>query len=83
MPGRRQAMLKFAKRLGSRKGQGMTEYILIVALIALAAIVAFKYFGATLRNKTRESADVLATGDTSQLTNTQSATMGDVPDYAE
>jgi Flp pilus assembly pilin Flp len=33
-----------------QRGQGMTEYILLVALIAIAAIAAVRYFGA----KTKE-----------------------------
>ena len=36
-------MLK--KFLNEEKGQGMTEYILIVVLIAVAAIVVVKLFG--------------------------------------
>ncbi|WP_299598368.1 pilus assembly protein [uncultured Microbulbifer sp.] len=32
-------------------GQGMTEYIIIVALIAVAAIGVFRLFGDTLRNQ--------------------------------
>lgn len=32
------------------RGQGMTEYIILVALIAVAAIAAVRYFG----NKTKE-----------------------------
>lgn len=32
-------------------GQGMTEYIIIVALIAIAAIGVFKFFGETARNQ--------------------------------
>jgi len=32
-------------------GQGMTEYIIIVALIAIAAIGVFKMFGETARNQ--------------------------------
>jgi len=31
-------------------GQGMTEYIIIVALIAVAAIGVYRLFGDTLRN---------------------------------
>jgi Flp pilus assembly pilin Flp len=30
-------------------GQGMTEYIIIVALIAVAAILTTKFFGETIR----------------------------------
>jgi len=33
-------------------GQGMTEYIVIVALIAVAAIAVYQLFGATVRNQT-------------------------------
>ncbi len=32
-------------------GQGMTEYIIIVALIAIAAIAVFRLFGDTARNQ--------------------------------
>ena len=32
-------------------GQGMTEYIIIVALIAVAAIGVFQFFGSTVRNQ--------------------------------
>lgn len=33
-------------------GQGMTEYIVIVALIAVAAIAVYQLFGATIRQQT-------------------------------
>ena len=36
----------------SQRGQGMTEYIVIVALIAVAAIGIYTLFGQTLRNQT-------------------------------
>ena len=41
-------------RAGSRAqaGQGMTEYIIIVALIAVAAIGIYTLFGQTIRNQT-------------------------------
>jgi len=35
-----------------QRGQGMTEYIIIVALIAVAAIAVYMLFGATVRNQT-------------------------------
>ena len=41
-------------------GQGMTEYIIIVALIAVAAIAAFQYFGQTIRSQTSGIANELA-----------------------
>ncbi len=34
-----------------QRGQGMTEYIIIVALIAVAAIGTFRFFGQTVRNQ--------------------------------
>lgn len=36
----------------SQLGQGMTEYIIIVALIAVAAIGVYSYFGETIRHQT-------------------------------
>lgn len=43
-----------ARRFGMRNrqsGQGMTEYIIIVALIAIAAITVFAFFGDVVRNQ--------------------------------
>ena len=39
------------KRFFKQIGQGMTEYIIIVALIAIAAIAAYSFFGKTMRNQ--------------------------------
>jgi Flp pilus assembly pilin Flp len=36
----------------SQRGQGMTEYIIIVALIAVAAIAVYQFFGSTVRHQT-------------------------------
>ncbi|MEJ2061292.1 MAG: pilus assembly protein [Gammaproteobacteria bacterium] len=41
-------------------GQGMTEYIIIVALIALAAIAVYGFFGKTLRNQVAGMSQELA-----------------------
>lgn len=35
-----------------QSGQGMTEYIVIVALIAVAAIAVYQFFGQTIRHQT-------------------------------
>jgi len=35
----------------SEKGQGMTEYIIIVALVAIAAIAVVGFFGDVVRNQ--------------------------------
>lgn len=47
----------------SQRGQGMTEYIIIVALIAIAAIAVYQYFGSTVRNQTAAIAQELAGND--------------------
>ena len=39
-------------RRARQAGQGMTEYIIIVALIAVAAIGIYTLFGQTVRNQT-------------------------------
>jgi len=36
---------------GNRKGQGLTEYIIVVALVAIAAIGIVNIFGNQLRNQ--------------------------------
>ena len=45
-----------------RRGQGMTEYIIIVALIAIAAIGVITLFGNNIRRLFGASADALAGG---------------------
>lgn len=45
-------------------GQGMTEYIIIVALIAVAAIGVYQAFGGIIRGQTSQAAATLA-GDAS------------------
>lgn len=44
-------------------GQGMTEYIIIVALIAVAAIGVYSFFGETIRNQTSGLAQEVAGND--------------------
>lgn len=41
-------------------GQGMTEYIIIVALIAIAAIGVYSFFGQTVRQQTAGMAKELS-----------------------
>jgi Flp pilus assembly pilin Flp len=48
-----------SKSLRHLRGQGMTEYIIIVALIAVAAIGVYNLFGATVRNQTAGMAAAL------------------------
>lgn len=58
----------------SQRGQGMTEYIIIVAMIAIAAIAVYQYFGQTVRNQTAAIAQELAGNDgTTAKANAQTA----------
>lgn len=59
---------------GTERGQGMTEYIIIVALIAVAAIAVYQYFGQTVRNQTAAIASEIAGNDgTAARTKAQTA----------
>jgi type IV pilus assembly protein PilA len=58
-------MLLRAKKARQR-GQGMTEYIIIVALIAIAAIAVYQLFGNTVRSQTAAIANELAGNDGTQ-----------------
>jgi len=56
--------MKKTSKLQRRRGQGMTEYIIIVALIAIAAIGVITLFGDNIRRLFGMSADALAGNDT-------------------
>ena len=45
---------------GRHRGQGMTEYIIIVALIAVAAIAVYQFFGQTIRSQMSAIANEVA-----------------------
>ena len=47
-----------------QKGQGMSEYIIIVALIAIAAIGVYTAFGKTVRGQMAVTAQALGGNDT-------------------
>lgn len=56
------------------RGQGMTEYIIIVALIALGAVVAIGYFGTAVKSQFVAMGAELVGGDGSgALTTAQGA----------
>lgn len=61
-------------RKKQQRGQGMTEYIVIVALIAVAAIAVYQFFGQTIRSQTSGIAREVAgqSADTA-ITNAQTA----------
>ncbi len=67
----RQSMRGLAPRrvgqsLRRQAGQGMTEYIIIVALVAVAAIAVYQYLGQVLRAQTAAVAKELAGEDGTQ-----------------
>lgn len=47
-------------------GQGMTEYIIVVALVAIAAIAVYQLFGQVIRSQTAAMAKELAGEDGSE-----------------
>lgn len=52
--------------LRRQRGQGMTEYIIVVALIAIAAIGVYTAFGKTVRGQMAVTAQALAGKSTSE-----------------
>ncbi len=75
------------KNKSKQLGQGMTEYIIIVALIAVAAISVYNLFGQTVRTQVGDLAAELGGGTTSgnatglgteaQTAATRETTLGD------
>ncbi len=63
-------------------GQGMTEYIIIVALIAIAAIGVYKAFGGVVRGQTAVAASALA-GTTAARENVDTAQSNAVSEAAK
>ncbi len=55
------------------RGQGMTEYIIIVALIAIAAIGVYTAFGDIVRGQTSAAASSLAGAEAGGARNTVTA----------
>jgi pilus assembly protein Flp/PilA len=61
-------------KLRGRRGQGMTEYIIIVALIAIAAIGVVSLFGDNIRALFGTSANALAGNEAAAALTTESDT---------
>lgn len=79
-------MSSASRKLGSRKalGQGMTEYIIIVALIAIAAIGVYSFFGQTVRQQTAGMAKELSGQSASdQIKGAQTAATGAATDASQ
>jgi Flp pilus assembly pilin Flp len=78
-------MFSISRSLGRRQslGQGMTEYIIIVALIAVAAIGVYSYFGQTLRSQTAGIASEIAGKDSAANITKAQTSAGKAGDTAE
>lgn len=50
-------------KLKRKEGQAMVEYIIIVAVVAVAALVVFGLFGDTIRQKMSGAISTLDSGD--------------------
>jgi Flp pilus assembly pilin Flp len=77
-------MKRFIKQLG----QGMTEYIIIIALIAIAAIGAFTFFGDGLKSTVGVVTEELTGTDSAAAavdasTSEASATSRDMSDFTD
>jgi len=60
-------MTRMNSLIRNESGQGMTEYIIIVALIAIAAIAVITFFGQNLRALFAAAANSLGGTETSTL----------------
>ncbi len=62
--------MQYAQIKPRQRGQGMTEYIIIVALVAVAAIAVYQLFGQVIRSQTAAMAQELAGEDGSAQSQT-------------
>jgi Flp pilus assembly pilin Flp len=53
----------------NQEGQGMTEYIILVALIAVAALAAVKYFGGKTKDSFNAAGDAVQNNVTAKINN--------------
>ncbi len=71
-------MRKQSRKFGfNQAGQGMTEYIIIVALIAIAAIGVFSMFGKTVRNQAAGLAKELSGNNATQAISNAGTSAGE------
>ena len=50
------------KTIKNQSGQGMTEYIIILAMVAVSGIVVFKLLGSVIREKVSQIGQSISTG---------------------
>lgn len=72
---------RFRRFMKGRRGQGMTEYIIIVALIAIAALVIFTLFGDQIRSITGGIVSALSGKET--ITREVVTDVGDQDDHVK
>ena len=79
------------RRRFRQAGQAMSEYIIIVAVVAIGAIAVYSYFGDTLRNQTAaaaialsgESGKELSTAANTAANNAKAKVEKNLTDFAE
>lgn len=64
-PGPRVFVTRFAQA-ASQRGQAMVEYVIVVALVAVAAIAVYQLFGQVIRSQTAAMAREIAGEDGSE-----------------
>ncbi len=74
---------KIRRFMRGRRGQGMTEYIIIVALIAIAAITIFGLFGDQIKTVITDIANALGGGTAVTTEDTISVDDKTMKDFAE
>ena len=77
--------MEIRRQIGARRqrGQGMTEYIIITALIAIAAIAAITAFGGTVRSGVAGMAKELSGQSASQSINRAKNTSNEAQQEAD
>lgn len=55
---------KFKGLIRDQRGAGMTEYIILVGVIALLSIAAFRFFGTSVSSKIEAQAETVDTIET-------------------
>ncbi len=80
--------MRRVRTLKDRKGQGLTEYIIIVALVAIAAIGVVNIFGNQLRNQFATIVGAMSGHTTSKVADLSSRAdeeknLKDLGDYAK
>jgi Flp pilus assembly pilin Flp len=74
---RHQGGNSMSRNVVRERGQGMTEYIIIVALIAVAAIGVYTAFGDIVRGQTSAAASSLAGAEAGGARNTVTSAQAD------